>query len=316
MENNPVLISIVSPVYGCSLCLEQLYIRLKRTLEPITNDFEIILVNDASPDDAWATILYLSEMDKRVKGINLARNFGQHYAISAGLEYTKGSWVVVMDCDLQDQPEEITKLYNKVLLGYDVVFGRRYDRKDSIIKRLGSYLFYKALDYFTDNKSDHTIANFSISSNKVIRNFRMMKEQGRSFPLFIKWLGFNVSFVDIEHSERTVGKTSYNFKKLLKFAINNIISQSNKPLRLSILFGFLVSFLSSLFGLYLIIRYFFLNQTVSGWTSMIVSIYLIGGLLFANMGILGLYIGKIFDETKQRPLYVISQMVGIDDVEN
>jgi glycosyltransferase involved in cell wall biosynthesis len=316
MENKQIYISVVSPVYGCRLCLEQLYLRLKKTLETITDNFEIILINDASPDDAWSTIQYLIEMDSRVKGMNLSRNVGQHYAITAGLDYAQGEWVVVMDCDLQDQPEEITKLYHKALEGYDVVFGRRFERKDTFLKKLGSFIFYKTLDYFTDNKSDHTIANFSISSNKVIQNFRRFKEHNRAFPLFIKWLGFDVGYVDIEHAQRTIGKTSYNFKKLSTFAINNIISQSNKPLRLSIAFGFLISFLSCIFGVYLILRYFLLNQSISGWTSVMVSLFFIGGLLFANMGILGLYIGKIFTETKDRPLYVIKHMLGIEENEN
>ncbi|QGQ98482.1 glycosyltransferase [Paenibacillus psychroresistens] len=311
MDTKQLFISVVIPVYGCELCLEQLYLRLKRTLEPISSNFEIILVNDASPDESWNTIKYLAEMDSRVKGINLSRNFGQHYAITAGLDYAHGEWVVVMDCDLQDQPEEITKLYNTVSKGYDVVFGRRHERKDTFLKKLGSFVFFKILDYFTDSKSDNSIANFSISSNKVIRNFRMIKEQGRSFPLFVKWLGFNIGYVDIEHSKRLIGKTSYNFKKLFKFAINNIIFQSNKPLQLSIVFGFLISLVSCIFGMYLMIRYFFLNQPVSGWTSLIVSLYLIGGLLFANMGILGLYIGKTFSEVKKRPLYVVKNAIGI-----
>ena len=161
MDN--IHISIVTPVYGCGTSLDALYLRLKKILLSITNDFEIIMVNDASPDNAWDTIKLLAKEDNRVKGINLSRNFGQHRAITAGLDYAQGDWVVVMDCDLQDQPEEILKLYNKAQEGYDVVFGRRHQRKDSSYKRLGSKLFYKILGYFTESKIDNSVANFSIT---------------------------------------------------------------------------------------------------------------------------------------------------------
>lgn len=305
-------ISIVTPVYKCEACLVELYKRLKGALTPISTHFEIIMVNDASPDHSWNVIERLASVDSRVKGIHLSRNFGQHHAITAGLDFAQGEWVVVMDCDLQDQPEEIPKLYRKAQEGYDVVFGRRYKRCDKWIKTWSSKLFYKIYDYFTENKTDTTIANFSICSRTVVENFRNLREQNRAFPLFIKWMGFRSASVDIEHAERFAGKSSYNLSKLFNLAVDGIVSQSNKPLKLSIKFGFLISFVSFLYGLYLMYRYFFLFQTVPGWTSVMVSIYFIGGLIFANFGILGLYIGKVFDETKNRPLYIIQETVGLD----
>nr|NQU89954.1 glycosyltransferase family 2 protein [Bacteroidota bacterium] len=143
-------ISIVCPVYGCKTCLYELYLRLKETLETINQDFEIIMVNDASPDGAWDTIVEIAQKDKRVKGINFTRNFGQHYAITAGLNHCDGEWVVVMDCDLQDQPEEIIKLYNKAIEGYAIVFAKRSQRKDKWAKRMFSRFFYSILGYLTD----------------------------------------------------------------------------------------------------------------------------------------------------------------------
>ncbi len=265
------------------------------------------MVNDASPDNAWEVITTLSNKDKRVKGINLSRNFGQHYAITAGLDFANGKWVVVMDCDLQDQPEEIIKLYNKAIEGYDIVFGQRVQRKDSYFKRLGSKLFYKVYDYFTESKVDNSVANFSIISYKVVEKLRTLREQNRSYPLFINWVGFKRANINIEHAPREEGKSSYTFKKLVNLAIDSIVSQSNKPLRLSIQFGFIVSFISIIYALWLVIRYFIYSTPVEGWTSVMVSIYFIGGLLFANMGILGLYIGKTFDESKNRPLYIVKE---------
>lgn len=305
-------ISVVTPVYKCEGCLVELYKRLKASLSPISTDFEIIMVNDCSPDHSWELIERLARVDARVKGIHLSRNFGQHHAITAGLDYARGDWVIVMDCDLQDQPEEIPKLYRKAQEGYDVVFGRRFKRHDKLLKKWSSKLFYKVYDYFTDNKSDTTIANFSICSQKVVENFRQLREQNRSFPLFMKWMGFRTASVNIEHAERFAGKSSYSLSKMINLAIDGIVSQSNKPLKLSIKFGFLVSFVSFLYGLYLMYRYFFLFQPVQGWTSVMVSMYFIGGLIFANFGILGLYIGKVFDEVKNRPLYIIRETVGLD----
>ena len=181
-------ISVVTPVYGCSACLNQLHARLEAILTTITSDYEIIMVNDGSPDDAWETIKLLVEKDKNVKGVNLSRNYGQHKAITAGLDFADGDWVVVMDCDLQDQPEEIVKLYQEALKGFDVVFGRRDQRKDSLFKKLSSKAFYKVYDYFTESKIDNTVANFSIISSKVVRTLRLLRGT-RSLISFICELG-------------------------------------------------------------------------------------------------------------------------------
>lgn len=305
--NKETYISVVIPVYRCCKSLNNLYERLNKTLSMITDNFEIIMINDSSPDNAWESIKELAKKNDRVKGINLSRNFGQHKAITAGLDHAKGDWIVVMDCDLQDQPEEIIKLYNKAQEGYNIVFGRRAERKDSFFKKLGSKIFFKVYDYFTESKIDNTIANFSIISKKVLDNLNKLKEQNRSYPLFVNWVGFKRTEINIEHSQREEGKSSYTFTKLMNLAIDSIVSQSNKPLKLSIKIGFIVAFLSLFYGIVLILRYFIFSIPVEGWTSVMVSIYFIGGLLFANMGILGLYIGKVFDEAKNRPIYIIQE---------
>ncbi|HLR65615.1 glycosyltransferase family 2 protein [Virgibacillus alimentarius] len=305
MGSHHPLISVVVPVYGCETCLKELCRRIRKTIETIPAQFEIILVNDASPDNAWETIKRLNESDYRIKGINLSRNFGQHHAITAGLDHTKGDWIVVMDCDLQDRPEEINRLYEKTTEGYQVVLGNRVQRQDKWSKRFSSKMFYKVYDYLAERSSDHTVANFSICSKKVIEAFQTMREQNRSFPLFLQWMGFKTASIPIEHDKRKDGESSYNIKKLVTLATDAIISQSNKPLRLSIQFGFLISIASLIYGIYLFMRYFFLSETVPGWTSVMVSIYFIGGLIFFNFGVLGLYLGKVFNETKARPLYII-----------
>jgi polyisoprenyl-phosphate glycosyltransferase len=287
--------------------LHELYERLCQTISPISGNFEIIFINDDSPDASWRTINQIAELDSRVIGLNLSRNFGQHNAITAGLDWANGKWIVVMDCDLQDVPEEILKLYTKAQEGYDIVLGRRYNRQDSYLKKMQSILFFKVFNYLSGSDINHEIANFCIISNVVVKEFRKMNEQNRNFPLFLKWLGFKTTDIQIQHAKRNKGGSSYTIKKLLKLAIDTIVSHSNKPLRFSIFIGFSTSILSFIYGLYLFVRYFFYSIPVEGWTSLMVSLYFISGMIFANLGIIGLYIGKVFDETKQKPIYIVKE---------
>lgn len=298
-------ISIVTPVYGCGASLCQLYERLEKTLSSITNDFEIIMVNDASPDSAWETIKLLSKKDKRVKGMNLSRNFGQHKAITAGLDYAQGKWIVVMDCDLQDQPEEIVKLYNKVQEGYDLVVGRRAERKDRFLKKLSSKIFFTVYNYFTGTRVDNRIGNFGIYSKKVIENTKKLREQTRSFGLFVLWVGFSRIEIDVDHAKRVEGKSAYTFGKLLDLAMDSIITHSNRLLKLFLKLGFMIALSSILYSIWLIIDYFFFSRPIAGWTSVMVSVFFLAGLIIGSIGVIGLYIDKIFEEVKGRPLYII-----------
>lgn len=301
-------ISVVIPVYGACKSLDELISRLMRILKTKTNNFEIILVNDASPDRSWEIIKEHASIEPRVKGINLSRNFGQHRAINAGLAHSQGRWVVVMDCDLQDQPEDICILYEKALEGFDVVFGKRTERKDSFLKKLSSKVFYRVYDYLTGYITDHSIANFSIISRKVVNSYLLMKEQHKPYGYFVNWLGFKRVNIDVNHAQRPQGHSSYTFKKLLQLASDNIISQSNKPLRMSIKFGFSMSLFSMLYSVYLVFQYLINDIPVAGWTSVMVSIYFVSGIILANLGFVGLYIGKVFDETKGRPMYVVDEL--------
>lgn len=305
-------ISVVTPIFKAEPFLEELCKRLKIELAKLSNDYEIILVNDASPDSSWKIIEKICSKESKVKAINFSRNFGQHLAITAGLDYAAGDWIVVMDCDLQDRPEDIKKLYEIACKkDYDVVFGQRIKRKDSFVRKMLSKVFYFVYNYFTEDKYDSSVGNLSISRKIVVKNFRKLREHSRSYPLFIRWLGFKTGFIEVSHPKRSYGKSSYNFNKLINLAIDSIVSQSNKPLMISIKFGFLLSFISIVYAIYLVMINIFYNIQVPGWTSLIVSIFFLFGLLFANMGILGLYIGKIFNETKDRPLYIIKRTIGI-----
>jgi len=302
-------ISVVIPVYGCRACLEELHRRLVSALAAITQSYEIILVNDACPQNSWEVIKQIALKDPRVKGLDLSRNFGQIRAITAGLHYAEGDWVVVMDCDLQDQPEEIIRLYNKAQEGYDVVFSRRAVRRDTFLKKLSSRVFYAIYSYFTSGAFDSTICNFSISRRMVMDGYKRMGDQNRAFTLFIKWMGFKSAVIDIDHDERASGKSSYTLKKQLHLALEIITTQSNKPLILSIKVGLSVALMSFLYAFFIVVRYFTQGISVSGWASLIVSIYFVGGIILAQLGVLGLYIGYVFDQTKTRPLYVVREVV-------
>ena len=299
-------ISVVSPVYGCPEALNELCERLHQTLGSITESYEIVLVNDASPDNSWEIIQRLARKDPRVKGVNLSRNFGQHYAITAGLDFAAGDWIVVMDCDLQDVPEEIEKLHAKALTGFDIIVARRADRNDDRVKKSLSKLFYVALSYFTEVKIDNRIRNFGIYSRKVIDSIMQFREQNRSFGLFALWVGFKRIEIDVEHAARPFGKSAYSFQRMLQLAIDSLIAHSDKLLRLTVKLGLAISTVSLLVVFWLVFSYFFSGTALVGWTSLIVSIYLTAGLIIGAIGILGVYIGKIFDEVKKRPLYIVA----------
>lgn len=298
-------LSVVIPVYGCVEALPELCQRLHGVLGNMTSEYEIIMVNDASPDDAWRIIQKLAIEDQKVKGINLSRNFGQHYAITAGLDFAYGDWVVVMDCDLQDVPEEIPKLYNAAQTGYDIVVGRRAERQDSWLKKLLSKNFYRAFAFFTGSNVNHQIGNFGIYSQKVICSIRGLREQNRSFGLFALWVGFSRLEIDITHAARSHGRSSYTFYKMMNLALDSIIAHSDKMLRLTVKLGLMLAFFSFAYSVWLVVRYLLWSTPIIGWTSLIVSIYFTTGLIIGSLGIVGLYVGKIFNEVKQRPLYII-----------
>ena len=301
-------ISVVIPVYKAENCLHELYRRLRASLESLTPDFEIIMVEDCGGDRSWEIIEELAHADKRVKGIQFSRNFGQHYGISAGIDHCRGDWLVVMDCDLQDRPEEIPRLYAKAQEGYDVVLARRGKRKDPLLKRFTSWLYYKVFNYFAGTTYDGQVGNFRIVSHTVAENFRRFRETLRFYGGIVDWMGFPTASIDIAHDERFEGKSTYTYRKLFKLAAEIIIAYSDKPLRLAIKLGFSMAFLSFVYGSYTLCRALLYGSPVMGWSSIIVSLYFIGGIIIVVLGIIGIYLGKTFDEAKKRPLYVVRRM--------
>lgn len=304
--------SVVSPVYGCPVAIPELCRRLHSALQVISIDYEIILVEDGSPDDSWERILEECRNDPRVKGIKLSRNFGQHYAITAGLDFARGEWVVVMDCDLQDRPEEISVLYNKALEGYDLVFARRANRHDSYAKILTSKLFYSVFSYMTDSNQDSSIANFGVYHYRVIDSILSMEDKVRYFPTMAQWVGFSQTSISVEHNLRKEGKSSYTWKRLLRLAVDNMIAFSDKPLRLTIQLGMYVSIVSFIVATFYFMRYLIGGITVSGFTTLILSIWFLSGIIVLILGVMGVYLGRMFNQVKDRPTYIVQKTENLD----
>jgi dolichol-phosphate mannosyltransferase len=306
------LISIISPVYKAADCIEELYRRITDAVKQIeTVDYEIILVEDCGEDGSWEKICELASQDKRLKAIHLSRNFGQHHAISAGLDASSGDWVIVMDCDLQDPPEEIPRLFEKALEGHDIVCARRVKRRDPTWKRCASRFFVAIFNWLSGMSYDPQVANFRIVSRLVVDAYSRMEERTPFFGGHLEWLGFSVGYIDIQHGWRHSGKSSYSLRKLLRLAADVIVAYSNKPLKISIAVGCLLTLFSFGYAVYIICKQLFWGVPVDGWTSLMVSMGFLGGMVIGNLGIIGLYLGKVYDETKRRPHYVVSKKVNL-----
>lgn len=312
MPKKPTIhLSVVSPVYYGEKTVKKLVEELHKNIGMITDNYEIILVNDASPDESWKEIKKACEADKRIKGINLSRNFGQHYAITAGLNNARGEWIVVMDCDLQDRPDEIPNLYNKAMEGYDSVFAQRINRKDPRLKKKLSKVFYKIFSYLTETHQDPSVANFGIYHHTVIAAILDMKDQIRFFPTMVQWVGFRKYYLPIKHDERHEGKSSYNFRSLARLAINTIIAFSDKPLRLTAKMGFAIASISFIISIVYLVLYLNGKIKVLGFTSIFLSMWFIAGIIMMILGMVGIYVGKVFEKVKERPTYIITDTQNI-----
>ena len=301
-------ISIISPVYKAEKIIDELVRRIHETMAEMGNDYEIILVEDGGKDDSWNKIEKITQKDSSIVGIKLSRNFGQHHAITAGLDHCTGDWIVVMDCDLQDQPEEIPVLYKKALEGYDIVYARRKERHDNFLKKSSSVIFYKLFAWLSGLPQDGTIANFGIYSSNAIKQVNQLREPLRSFATMIKWVGFKSTSIDVEHANRFEGKSTYSFKKLLNLALDISLSFSDKPLRMTVKLGAIISATAFTFGIYIIYQYYSGQITAPGFASLIVSIWFLCGLIIFILGVIGLYLGKVFEGIKNRPLYIIEKI--------
>jgi len=301
-------ISIISPVYKADDCILELYNRLVSNAEKITENFEIILVEDGGGDNSWEIIKQISVSDSRVKGIKLSRNFGVHHAITAGLDIASGDWTFVIECDLQSPPEKMLDLYKKALEGYDVVIAKFVKRADNIFRRISSRVFWKSMSFLSGMRLDPQYGIYRIMSKRIVEDFRLFSEQERHFKAIIEWIGVNYEIVEMVREKRYAGESAFTFPKLIHATFSYIVAYSSKPLMIFVGIGILSAFGSFITSMVILFsKLFYGSDWPSGWTSLILSIYFIGGIIITNLGVIGYYVGRNYDESKKRPLYFISE---------
>lgn len=311
-EDIKPLLSIISPEYRGEKSVAELVERITSSVSTITDDFEIILVNDASPDNTWSEIVRVCINNEKVKGINLSRNFGQHNAITAGMTYAQGEWIVILDCDLQDKPEEIPHLFSKAQEGYDIVYARRVVKHVGWWKCFSSKAFHAVLDWLSGVQTDPAVGNFGIYHRKVVQAILSIPQQTRGLQTMLDIVGFKSSSIEVEQAESARGESSYTLRKLFRLAFNVILARTNKPLRMAVGIGFTMSALSFLLALYNLIAKWVGIIQLSGYTTTVFSIWFVGGLILFVMGILGLYIGQIFDQVKGHPWFIVDKTLNMD----
>jgi glycosyltransferase involved in cell wall biosynthesis len=310
VHNNEKL-SVVIPVFNESGLISELIKRVKENIEKISNNYEILIVDDGSTDETWSKIAEESLSNNKLKSLKFSRNFGHHYAITAGLHLSTGDWAIVMDGDLQDKPENIPKLYRKAQEGFDVVFISRQNRPEKLYYKLMQKLFYQILNILSGIKFDSSQANFSIINRKVIDAFKLFPENSRFYGATIRWLGFKRTQIFADHGERYSGRPSYTFRKRIKLAADIIVSFSERPLKFAIGMGFIVSTISTILTFLMLYGIVSKEINISGLFLVLSSITFFSGLILIILGVLGIYLGRIFQQVKERPLYVISDTLNM-----
>jgi dolichol-phosphate mannosyltransferase len=303
-----VQLSVVVPVYGCGDCLVLLHERLTRTLEGMTDRYELVFVDDRSVDAGWAVLQRLARRDPHVRAFRLSRNFGQDAAITAGLAQAQGDWAVVMDCDLEEAPEDIPRLWAAAQGGYDVVRTTRRGWRHSAFRRWTSRI-YRRLTIETDVRPDYS--NLSLLSRQVVDAFLRLRDRDREYMIALDWLGFDSTAIEIEHHDRHSGKSGYTFQGLVRVALDGMFFRSTVLLRLVVLLGFVLAVIGLIVATFEIVDYFAEpDQTVPGYTSLAVLLLLLAGFIIFSVGIVGLYVGRIFEQVKDRPLFLIDDQAG------
>jgi polyisoprenyl-phosphate glycosyltransferase len=306
-----VQLSVVVPVYGCAGCLTALHERLTASVAEIVSDYELVFVDDRSIDGGWDVLQRLAASDPRVRAFRLSRNFGQDAAITAGLAQARGDWAVVMDCDLQEAPEDIPRLWAAAGEGYEVVRAVRRGWKHSAFRRAASRL-YRRLTMETDTRPDYS--NLSLMSRRVIDAFLRLRDRDREFTIALDWLGFDSTAIEIEHHDRHHGQSGYTLQRLVRVALDGMFFRSTVLLRLVVLVGFVVAAAGAVLAVFEVLDYFIEHdKTVPGYTSLAVLLLLLAGFIIVSVGVVGLYVGRIFEQVKDRPLFLIdSQAEGLD----
>lgn len=301
-----VEISVVVPTYACATCLHALHERLTATLAAMAVSYELVFVDDRAADGSWDVLAQLAAADERIRAFRLSRNFGQHVAITAGLAQARGAWVVVMDCDLQDPPEDIPRLYAKAREGHDVVFARRTQRPGSRARVLAGRVYFRLLNLVAGTSIDRSYGTFSIVSRKVASAYLQFRDRDRHYLFILYWLGFNQATIDVPAAPRHSGKSSYGLRALVRHGFDGLMFQTTVVLRWIAYVGFVMAGCGALLACYFVAVHLG-GGSPPGWTSLATLLLLFSGFVIASSGVVGLYVGKIFEQVKQRPLYVIDE---------
>lgn len=302
-------VSVVIPVYNEEENIEPMFKRLSSVVQGLTEvTYELLFVNDGSTDTTLEKLKTLSDQASEVKFIDLSRNFGHQIAVTAGLDHCTGDRIVIIDADLQDPPELITDMFQKMDQGYDVVYAQRVKRNgESFMKKTTASVYYRLLNRITNVRIPVDTGDFRMISRRVVEVLKLMPEREKFLRGQIAWMGFKQTFVEYERAERLSGDTGYTWRKMTRFALDGITSFSNFPLKMATISGFVVSFISFLLMLYALYSRFILKEYEPGWTSLMLSVLFIGGIQLLSIGIIGEYVGRISNNIKQRPLYLVNE---------
>ena len=305
------ILSIVSPVYNEAENLGEFYSRVINATDNLNLEIEIIYINDGSQDSTIDIITKQRQIDNRITIIDLSRNFGKEIALTAGLDYSSGDAVIVIDADLQDPPELIPKLVEKWREGYDVVNAKRIKRKgESLLKKVMSYIYYRLLFYLSDINVPRDTGDFRLLNKNALDALLKLREKHRYMKGLFVWVGFKQKEIEYEREARFKGKTKWGFFSLFNLAFDGLTSFSIMPLRLASTIGFLSALIGFFYGAVIVFKTLFFHEPVAGFTSLVVLITFFGGIQLLSIGIIGEYIGRIFNETKNRPLYVVKNIQG------
>jgi dolichol-phosphate mannosyltransferase len=300
-------LSVIVPIYNEEANIDALYTRLKGVLDSMQISFEFIFINDGSRDQSLRLLHQLAARDERVRYIDLSRNFGHQIAVTAGLDRAAGKAVVIIDADLQDPPELIPELYQKLREGYEVVYARRRSRQgESAAKKLTARLFYRLLASITNISIPVDTGDFRIISHKVVEGLRRMPEQNKFLRGQISWIGYRQTFVEYDRAERAGGETGYTYRKMIRLALDGITAFSDAPLKAATIMGFTVSGIAFLVMLYTLYSRFISHDYEPGWASLMVSILFLGGVQLIAVGIIGEYLARLSANVRQRPLYFVA----------
>lgn len=306
--------SIIVPLYNEEEVINESYKRIKAVMDETQEPYEVIFINDGSRDQTEYLAKEICEKDSNIKLINFSRNFGHQPAITAGMRESSGQAIIIIDADLQDPPTVMLQMIGKWKEGYDVVYGKRIKRSgESIFKKITAKMYYRLLTRITDVKIPVDVGDFRLIDRSVCNALNDLPERNRYVRGLVSWVGFKQTFVEFEREERFSGETKYPLRKMIKLAIDGITGFSNKPLKLASTLGYVVSGFGFIYLIIILIQRLFTNTTIQGWTSIIALLLILNGVTLIMLGVLGEYIGRIYDEMKARPVYIIKEKIGFDN---